>query len=67
MRETSYLYAAVILAAFLLSYLTHQRIVSFLEQHPVLFFVSRTTALTAMITLVFIYLRPINQFIYFQF
>jgi D-alanyl-lipoteichoic acid acyltransferase DltB (MBOAT superfamily) len=67
MRETSYLYAAVILAGFLLAYLARQRIVPYLEQHPVLFFVSRTTALTAMITLVFIYLRPINQFIYFQF
>jgi D-alanyl-lipoteichoic acid acyltransferase DltB (MBOAT superfamily) len=67
MRETNYLCAALILAGFLLTYQANQKIVPYFERYPALLFVARTATLSAVITLVFIYLRPINQFIYFQF
>jgi D-alanyl-lipoteichoic acid acyltransferase DltB (MBOAT superfamily) len=67
MRETNYLCAALILVGFLLTYLIDRRIAPYCERYPALSFVARTATLSAMITFAFIYLRPINQFIYFQF
>jgi alginate O-acetyltransferase complex protein AlgI len=67
MRENTYLIAALGLIALLLAYAIHQINKSFWIKRPQLAFVTTTIAYTLAIYFIIIFLRPINQFIYFQF
>ena len=67
MRENNYLVAALTLAVVVLAYAVREHGAPRLARYPVAFTVARSAAFGAMIALVFVFLRPINQFIYFQF
>lgn len=67
MRENTYIIAALSLLAFLLTYALHAIKKDFWIQRPALAFTVATTAYTLGIYLIIIFLRPVNQFIYFQF
>jgi D-alanyl-lipoteichoic acid acyltransferase DltB (MBOAT superfamily) len=69
MRENTYLITVLLLMASISSYAVHKFNV---HKHTVyalnfLFYLLKTIILAIVIGLVFIFLRPINQFIYFQF
>lgn len=67
MRENNYLVAALVMASMALAWTVRQTALPRLEQHPLALAFARTATFSAMIALIFIFLRPINQFIYFQF
>jgi D-alanyl-lipoteichoic acid acyltransferase DltB (MBOAT superfamily) len=67
MRENAYLIAAVLTLACAVTYLLHEKAVHRLRRYPVPLFVMDTVTAAVLIPLVFIFLRPISQFIYFQF
>jgi D-alanyl-lipoteichoic acid acyltransferase DltB (MBOAT superfamily) len=67
LRENTYLIAAMVLLAMLVTYLVQTELVPRLRRHPVPWFLLESASLAAIVTLVFIFLRPIRQFIYFQF
>jgi D-alanyl-lipoteichoic acid acyltransferase DltB (MBOAT superfamily) len=67
LRENTYLVTALLLLAFLLLYALQRLVRPALQQRPVLWWGVETAGLTAMVALVFVFLRPISQFIYFQF
>ena len=67
MRENNYLIAALVLACVIAAYFARQTLFPLLERHPAAWLATRCAAYSAMIGLVFVFLRPINQFIYFQF
>lgn len=67
MRENVYLVTALILVGVFITYVTKERLLPILESKRALVF-SIDVILVAIITLlVVVFLRPINQFIYFQF
>lgn len=66
-RETTYLIATLVLIMVLLSNLIYTRVIPKLKQYPVVFFVFEVPVLGLMVMGSYIYLRPISQFIYFQF
>jgi len=67
MRENAYIIAALSLMAFLLSYALHKIKNDFWVKHLAWTFTFVTAGYTLGICLIIIFLRPINQFIYFQF
>jgi alginate O-acetyltransferase complex protein AlgI len=67
MRENTYIIAALSLMAFLLAYAFHSIEKDFLVKRSAWAFMIVTTGYTLGIYLIIIFLRPINQFIYFQF
>jgi hypothetical protein len=67
LRENDYLVAATMLVATIIAHWTTQFVVPRLARRPILRFVLDTTSLTVIFLLVFIFLRPLVQFIYFQF
>jgi D-alanyl-lipoteichoic acid acyltransferase DltB (MBOAT superfamily) len=67
MRENTYIIAALSLMAFLLAYAFHSVKKDFLVKRSAWAFMLATTGYTLGIYLIIIFLRPINQFIYFQF
>lgn len=67
MRENAYIIAALSLMAFLLSYALHKIKKDFWVKHLAWTFTFVTAGYTLGICLIIIFLRPINQFIYFQF
>jgi alginate O-acetyltransferase complex protein AlgI len=67
MRENSYLVAALVMVAMVLAWTVRESALPMLQRYPLALSVALTTTLGAMIALIFIFLRPINQFIYFQF
>jgi len=67
MRENSYLVAAVIMFVFFSTFLVQKKLVPILKQHEVLYLAGELLVFLAILPLVIIFLRPINQFIYFQF
>ncbi len=67
MRENTYLAAALILVAFVLAYITHEHVKNWLRKSVVALFVAETAVAGIAIAAVFVFLRPISQFIYFQF
>lgn len=64
--ENFYLIVFLIMAAMLAAYAIKQARLAIFS-HPVVFRVSEVAALSTMIYLYFIFLKPVNQFIYFQF
>lgn len=67
MRENTYLVAAALLLAFGGAYFVHERGGRWLRQSLSLVFVVEALMMGVVIGLVFVFLRPISQFIYFQF
>ena len=67
MRENTYLVAAVVFVLMLLAYGVHEHSGRWLKLNRWMAFLSETVAMGATTALVFVFLRPINQFIYFQF
>lgn len=67
MRENTYLVAALIMLATMLAYLLHEHSGRWIGKGRVVAFMAETALMGAVVALVFVFLRPINQFIYFQF
>jgi D-alanyl-lipoteichoic acid acyltransferase DltB (MBOAT superfamily) len=67
LRENTYLVAAVTLVAMLVAFALTRHVAPRLARRPWAWTVARTALYSAAIALVFVFLRPINQFIYFQF
>jgi D-alanyl-lipoteichoic acid acyltransferase DltB (MBOAT superfamily) len=67
LRENTYLVAFITLVLVSCGYAVHRWILPALQRRPVAFFTCRAVSYAVMITLVFVFLRPISQFIYFQF
>ena len=67
MRENTYLVALVLLAAVVGTEFIDRQIYQPSKKIPSLCFILETALLTVVTVLVFVFLRPITQFIYFQF
>ena len=67
MRENNYLITFIVLIMILLTYLFNNFINPILIKHKELSFIFHTIKYTILIIIVFTFLRPISQFIYFQF
>ena len=67
LRENAYLIAAGALLMMLVTGFSHRILVPRLRKFPVRFAVAETLLLAVMLALTVIFLRPIEQFIYFQF
>jgi hypothetical protein len=67
LRENTYLATALLLLGFLLVHALQRRVRPWLEERPIPWALVETAGLAAIAALVFAFLRPINQFIYFQF
>ena len=68
MHENVYLVAALVTSGFFLTYLIHQKFLPYLQKREnVQIIVAETFMFSVMIPLVVVFLRPISQFIYFQF
>jgi drug/metabolite transporter (DMT)-like permease len=67
LRENAYLIAALLLLGSVLTYALRNAVVPRLARHPVPWTLVRAGSYALVIALVFVFLRPISQFIYFQF
>jgi hypothetical protein len=67
MRENTYLVAAFVFVSMTLGYGVHEYAGRWLRNHRWLGFLGETVVIGMTTSLVFVFLRPINQFIYFQF
>lgn len=67
LRENTYVIAAAITAMVLLAQLISRHVIPRLKKFPIVWTGIETLALTLVATLVFVFLRPVSQFIYFQF
>jgi D-alanyl-lipoteichoic acid acyltransferase DltB (MBOAT superfamily) len=67
MRENVYLVAAIILIGILLTYSVKEKLLPKVQRDRWLIFVGDTSIIALVVALVIVFLRPINQFIYFQF
>lgn len=67
MRENTYLVAALLLVTFVATYFFHEKGAKWLRQSLAATFVVETVLMGIVVGLVFVFLRPISQFIYFQF
>jgi hypothetical protein len=67
LRENCYLIAVLILVSVVLLYLIKTQVIPRLRKHRFILVMGETLAFTFILSLVFIFLRPIKQFIYFQF
>ena len=67
MRENAYLVAAVIMFGVVATYLIKNKLMPIFNRAGLTLVLAETIAFSVMIPLVIIFLRPINQFIYFQF
>jgi D-alanyl-lipoteichoic acid acyltransferase DltB (MBOAT superfamily) len=67
MRENTYLVTMIMLLAFLVCWFASTWVRPRLVSKPILHATVELVLYTVMILLVFVFLRPINQFIYFQF
>lgn len=67
MRENTYLVAFCIFLAMVVAWLSHEYFVIWIHKRKWLWFLGEILISSVAIALVFVFLRPINQFIYFQF
>ena len=67
LRANTYVAAAVVLLLTIIAHLAYRHWIPKLKRHPQLYQPIETLALTVVVGLVFVFLRPISQFIYFQF
>jgi alginate O-acetyltransferase complex protein AlgI len=67
LRENVYVIAALVMLGILLTYVVREYLVERLEARPLFWTFSQAVGYFVVIALVFVFLRPISQFIYFQF
>jgi hypothetical protein len=67
MRENVYIVTFLVLILFLLNYFFQERLRPVFDRFPRFMFVFGIVKWAIMMILVFTFLRPISQFIYFQF
>jgi D-alanyl-lipoteichoic acid acyltransferase DltB (MBOAT superfamily) len=67
LRENTYLVAAVVMLVVIGAWSAGEHVIPRLRRLPVVWPVVETAGWAVVIALVFVFLRPINQFIYFQF
>jgi alginate O-acetyltransferase complex protein AlgI len=67
MRENAYLIAAVLLTGFIITFVTQPYLKKFHMAKPNLFRMLEIIFLCSVVPFILIFLRPISQFIYFQF
>jgi hypothetical protein len=67
MRENTYLVAALMLLAVLAAWAVREHVVPALRARAIAWPAAEVTVWAAANALVVVFLRPINQFIYFQF
>jgi hypothetical protein len=67
MRENVYLVTAMILIGIFLTYSVKEKLLPKVQRDRWLIFVGDTSVIALVVALVIVFLRPINQFIYFQF
>jgi len=67
MRENNYLVAAVMMISFLFVWTGHRYYAKLRGHSALLLFALESVAMGVVGSLVFVFLRPINQFMYFQF
>ncbi len=67
MRENTYLVATVLMSGFLLTWWGHRCYPTIRTRSPKSLFLLETVGMGLVFGLVFVFLRPISQFIYFQF
>jgi len=67
MRENTYIVTALLTIGVIGTYFFQKQLIPVLKQTPILFATSQSLFFAGVIVLVFVFLRPINQFIYFQF
>lgn len=67
MRENTYLVTALIFVIFCMAYMVQDRAISVLRRHLAASFLVETVIFAIVFAMVFVFLRPISQFIYFQF
>jgi D-alanyl-lipoteichoic acid acyltransferase DltB (MBOAT superfamily) len=67
LRENNYLIAALVMISVIAAYFTSKKFIPWLQSKKIIYPVLETLQLAIIIILVFTFLRPINQFIYFQF
>ena len=67
LRENAYVVATLLMLLLLVVPFIHSRILPIMERRPVLRLTAEATAFSCIIGTLLIYLRPIKQFIYFQF
>ena len=67
MRENTYLVAGLLFVSMILAYGVNEYAGAMLRERRWLGFLGETVIIGTTVALVFVFLRPINQFIYFQF
>ena len=67
LRENYYLIAALVMMSVITWYYFKTFMIPMIRRQMLLATIMETTAFAVIIGLVFVFLRPINQFIYFQF
>lgn len=67
LRENTYIIAAILFLGMIIIYLTKNYLVPLFQKKIWIHILTETLVFTVIIGLVFVFLRPINQFIYFQF
>ena len=67
MRENIYVITALLLLGFIFTYLIHKKLTSQIQEIKKSYAFIDMFIIASMTALVFIFLRPVNQFIYFQF
>jgi D-alanyl-lipoteichoic acid acyltransferase DltB (MBOAT superfamily) len=67
MRENTYIIATILMLGFLLTYWLKNNLLTFMKRDSIFLIFAESAMFSIMIPLVIIFLRPINQFIYFQF
>ena len=67
LRENTYLIAGLVLICFAIAYWAYNRLLPWLQGHLWAYYPVRVVQYAIIILFVFVFLRPINQFIYFQF
>ena len=67
LRENIYLITAILLLSFIFTYFIYEKGNKLLSKNKFVYSLLQLIMLTFAVSMIFIYLRPINQFIYFQF
>lgn len=67
LRENDYVITALLMVSVIISYFVAKKLFPWLQSKKIIYPILETAQLVVIIILVFTFLRPINQFIYFQF
>ncbi|MDA7931144.1 hypothetical protein N9B34_02765 [Akkermansiaceae bacterium] len=67
LRENTYLVAAIVFLGCISAWAANTYVEPWLKGRPLVWIIAHSVIFTVVISLVFVFLRPIQQFIYFQF